>query len=63
MIVKTRIVKLVKDNELNLKIGSVHYIFVSAHEQLVKKMYQGIELIKQTIKQASATTDFGQIYL
>ena len=62
MIVKTQIVKLVQYNERNLKIGSIRYMFASAREQLVKKMYQDIQLIKQTIKQASGATYFGHRY-
>ena len=49
MIVKARIVKLTKDNELNSKIGSVRYLFTSAREQivkLVKEMYQINQLLK-----------------
>ena len=34
--VKARIVKLVKDNELNIKIGLVRYMFASTREQLVR---------------------------
>ena len=36
VIVKARIVKLVKDNELKSLLGSVRYVLASAHEQLVK---------------------------
>ena len=58
VIVKAQIVKLIKDNELNLKIGSVRYLFTSAHEQivkLVKEMYQINQLLK--MHQASAGED------
>ena len=40
VIIKTRIIKLIKDNELNIKLGSVRYMFVNVREQLVKKIHQ-----------------------
>ena len=44
MIIKARIVNLIKDNELNIKLGSVRYMFASAREQLVKKNTPGIRM-------------------
>ena len=36
MIVKARIVKIVKNNELKSLFGSVRYVLANAHELLVK---------------------------